>query len=243
MGNFINSSTLIFETLKRETLTLKIKPGEPVIEADVCKRFTASRTPVRTAFHRLSDAGLLETERYKGSRTPLINHEIVKQLIFMRIAIEEKVLLEYIDIYDPLSIADSYNALNKQELSLQIGTFSIQQFYEDDANFHKLWFDRCYKNSVWTLLQDLSIDYTRFKTLDIISKDTCSEILKEHRKMLTFIENKDKAKIIQLNAKHLNGGIRRLTSMMETEYSSYFIHQQCNEEKIMDILYSTKESL
>ncbi|MCY1151753.1 MAG: GntR family transcriptional regulator [Sphaerochaetaceae bacterium] len=223
MGEFIDSATLIFETLKKEILSLEIKPGESVVEADICKRFSASRTPVRTAFHRLSDAGLLETVRYKGSRAPLINKKIVEQLIFMRISIEEKVLQEYIDIYDQFSIADCYNCLKKQELSLEIGDFSITQFYQDDAKFHKIWFDRCDKEYLWLLLQDLSIDYTRFKTLDIVTKEHCGEILSEHRLMLEAIDKKDKKEIIKLINKHLNGGVRRLSSMMETEYASYFI--------------------
>lgn len=222
MGDYIDSATLIFETLKQEILTLEIKPGEAVVEADICKRFSASRTPVRTAFHRLCDAGLLETIRYKGSRAPLIDHNIVKQLIFMRISVEEKVLLEYTDIYDQFSIADAYNALKKQELSLEIGDFSIKQFYEDDANFHKIWFDRCEKGYLWSVLQDLSIDYTRFKTLDIVNKEPCSEILKEHRTLLEAIEAKDKDKIKKIIEQHLNGGIRRLSTMMEDKYSSYF---------------------
>lgn len=223
MGDFIDSATLIFETLKKEILSLEIKPGQSVVEADICKRFSASRTPVRTAFHRLSDAGLLETVRYKGSRAPLINKKIVEQLIFMRISIEEKVLQEYIDIYDQFSIADCYNSLKKQELSLEIGDFSITQFYQDDAKFHKIWFDRCDKEYLWLLLQDLSIDYTRFKTLDIVTKIHCSEILAEHRLMLKAIDNKNKLEATKLINKHLNGGIRRLSSMMETEYASYFI--------------------
>lgn len=223
MSEFIDSATLIFETLKEEILSLKIKPGESIIEADICKRFSASRTPVRTAFHRLADAGLLETIRYKGSRAPLINHKIVKQLIFMRIAIEEKVLLEYIDIYDKFSIANCFYALKKQELSLDLEDFSITKFYCDDAKFHKIWFDRCDKEYLWRLLQDLSIDYTRFKKLDIVSKSSCSEILLEHRQMLEAIEAKNKKEIIKLINKHLNGGIRRLSRMMEREYSSYFI--------------------
>jgi len=225
MGDYIDSATLIFETLKNEILTLNIKPGEPVIEADICKRFSASRTPVRTAFQRLSDAGLLETIRYKGSRAPLINQDIVRQLIFMRIAIEEKVLLEYTDIFDQYSIADAYNSLKKQELSLEIGDFSIEQFYEDDAKFHKIWFDRCDKDYLWEMQQNLSIDYTRFKTLDIVTKEPCAEILKEHRALLEAIEAKNKEEIKKIIEQHLNGGIRRLRTLMETEYSSYFIHE------------------
>ncbi len=223
MGRFVDNATLIFETLKKEILNLDIKPGEPVVEAEVCERFSTSRTPVRTAFHRLSDAGLLETIRYKGSRAPLINRDIVRQLIFMRIALEEKVFLEYIDIYDQFSIADAFNFLKKQELSLEIEEFSFNKFYEDDAAFHRIWFKRCGKDFLWKHLQVINIDYTRFKKLDIVNKLACSEILGEHRGMLEAIESKNKKEIIKINKDHLNGGIRRLSSMMETEYASYFV--------------------
>jgi DNA-binding GntR family transcriptional regulator len=222
--NYVDNATLIFETLKKEILNLEIKPGEPVIEAEICKRFSISRTPVRTAFHRLSDAGLLETIRYKGSRAPLINSDIVRQLIFMRIALEEKILLEYIDIYDQFSIADAYNALKKTELSLQLDGFSFKNFYQDDAAFHRIWFKRCGKDYLWSHLQGINIDYTRFKKLDIVNKTSCPEILNEHRQILDTIEAKNKKEIIILNQKHLNGGIRRLSSMMETEYASYFVN-------------------
>ena len=44
MSSFVDNATLIFETLKKEILNLDIKPGEPVVEAEVCERFSTSRT-------------------------------------------------------------------------------------------------------------------------------------------------------------------------------------------------------
>ena len=45
--NFKNRGELVFETLKREILDLKLKPGCLISESDICERFGVSRTPVR----------------------------------------------------------------------------------------------------------------------------------------------------------------------------------------------------
>ena len=50
------SSEYMYQVLKNEILTLEIKPGEPMSENDLCKRFGVSRTPVRSALQRLRDA-------------------------------------------------------------------------------------------------------------------------------------------------------------------------------------------
>ena len=47
--NFKNRGELVFETLKREILDLKLKPGCLISESDICERFGVSRTPVRDA--------------------------------------------------------------------------------------------------------------------------------------------------------------------------------------------------
>ncbi len=60
---------VVFETLKNDILHLNIKPGETLLEANVCERFSASRTPVRTAFQRLSDSGLIQIIPYKGAKS------------------------------------------------------------------------------------------------------------------------------------------------------------------------------
>ena len=43
--NFKNRGELVFETLKREILDLKLKPGCLISESDICERFGVSRTP------------------------------------------------------------------------------------------------------------------------------------------------------------------------------------------------------
>jgi DNA-binding GntR family transcriptional regulator len=46
-------STIIFEELKKELVSLTMKPGDKISEADICDRFSVTRPSVRAAFQRL----------------------------------------------------------------------------------------------------------------------------------------------------------------------------------------------
>ncbi|MEQ8355410.1 MAG: GntR family transcriptional regulator [Kiloniellaceae bacterium] len=50
---------LVHDALYREILTLKIRPGAPLDETHLAKRFQMSRSPVREALNRLSAQGLV----------------------------------------------------------------------------------------------------------------------------------------------------------------------------------------
>ena len=60
-------STTIFEEMKKELITLAVKPGERISEAEICDRFSVTRPCVRAAFQRLQDIGLMEVVPYKGA--------------------------------------------------------------------------------------------------------------------------------------------------------------------------------
>jgi DNA-binding GntR family transcriptional regulator len=57
----------IYERLKRDILTFAFRPGERLVELELCDRYEVSRTPVREALRRLEDDGLV-VSRDKGGR-------------------------------------------------------------------------------------------------------------------------------------------------------------------------------
>ena len=65
--NFKNRGELVFETLKREILDLRLKPGQMISENEICDRFGVSRTPVRDALRLLQEQGFAETIPYRGN--------------------------------------------------------------------------------------------------------------------------------------------------------------------------------
>jgi DNA-binding GntR family transcriptional regulator len=57
----------VYERLKQDILTFNFRPGERLVELELCDRYEVSRTPVREALRRLEDEGLV-IARDKGGR-------------------------------------------------------------------------------------------------------------------------------------------------------------------------------
>ena len=115
--NFKNRGELVFETLKREILDLKLEPGKLISENDICERFGVSRTPVRDALRLLQEQGFVETIPYRGTYVTLLSLDNIKQMIYMRVAVETMVLRDFLQVQTPMVIEDIRHAI-AQQLSL-----------------------------------------------------------------------------------------------------------------------------
>lgn len=216
-----NSKT-IYATLKEEMLNLTIKPGQQISENEICARFGVSRTPVRTAFQRLKDAGLITSVPYKSTCASLLNFEQIEQSIYMRVAVESMILRDLIETIDPFAIEKIRYNLRRQEVLLA-GEFTADQFYEIDSALHGIWFKFSHKESLWRLIQRMQVNYTRFRMLDIVAVHNFHEIYEEHLVLFEIICNKRPEQIEEMMRRHLNGGILRLGNRIRTEFADYFV--------------------
>ena len=207
-------ATMIYEDFSEKILSLEYKPGMPFSENDVCEMYKASRTPVRTALQRLADKGLIDLLPYQKTMVSKIDLEAVKQLIYSRAAIEDRVIRDFMTLDDPLLIEDVEHLIRKQQIVLASEDFSLEQFYELDAKMHRLWYEAAGALPVWEFFQE-SIHYTRLRKLDILEKSALSRIIHEHSTILELIRKKDSADIYQLLHAHLYGGIERLAANEE----------------------------
>ena len=214
---------LIFTTLHKEIINLTIKPGQAVNEADICSRFGASRTPVRTAFQRLSDAGLLQIIPYKGAFATLLDFDYITQMIFLRQAVEAKVLTEIIEQADPFVAERIRYSIRCQSLLLS-SKFTADEFYEVDSAMHSIWFEHTKREHVWQTIQQFEVHYTRFRMLDIVEVQNFREIVDEHVELLQCIEQHDIAGMERLLDTHLMGGIKRLGDRIHNEFAGYFLN-------------------
>ena len=63
----------IYQILEGEIVSLEIKPGEMLSENTLCKRFSISRTPVRSALQRLEQNRFVQIIPHKGTIVTPIN--------------------------------------------------------------------------------------------------------------------------------------------------------------------------
>lgn len=223
-----SNSKTIYEILEAEILHLNIKPGQQLSETDVCKRFGVSRTPVRMAFQRLKDAGLLSIVPYKNTTASLLNFKQVEESIYMRIAVESMVIKDMIRLMDPLTEEKIRHMLRRQEILIS-GEFTPDEFYRNDSALHQIWFRFMDKEGLWKMIQRLQVNYTRFRMLDIVAVQNFQELYDEHVELFEIIRQKDVAAVEPFMRKHLNGGIKRLGGRIETEFYAYFSDEKFSQ--------------
>src|SRR5690606_2025042 len=75
-------------TLRDEIVTLVLKPGDAISESDIATKYGVSRQPVREAFIRLSQQGLLLIRPKRATVVKKISPDGVRQSRFIRESIE-----------------------------------------------------------------------------------------------------------------------------------------------------------
>src|SRR3712207_95115 len=63
----------VYATIKQWIIEGVVHPGEKLTDADLAPKLGVSRTPVREAFRRLDDEGLLQTARNRWTRVSEID--------------------------------------------------------------------------------------------------------------------------------------------------------------------------
>lgn len=80
----------IYAALKHRILTCSMPPGARIIEKELCKEMSVSRTPVREALNRLALEGLVAITPYRGYATTLISVRQFRELCEVRRIVESE---------------------------------------------------------------------------------------------------------------------------------------------------------
>ena len=118
----------MYETLKREILDLKLEPGRLLSENEICERVGVSRTPVRDAMRLLQEQGFVENVPYKGIYVTLLSLNNIKQMIYMRLAVETMVLRDFLDASTPMVMDDIRHAIAQQREVIHEPDFEAERF-------------------------------------------------------------------------------------------------------------------
>ena len=220
--NYKSRGEMVGETLKQEILDLRLKPGQMISENDVCDRFGVSRTPVREALRLLQEQGFVETVPYRGTYVTLLSLDNIKQMIYMRVAVETMVLRDFIAVQSPMVMEDIRHQIAKQQALIQEKDFEPEQFYRMDARMHSIWFTAVRRQKLWEMLQAQQLHYTRFRMLDFITETDFTRIIGEHKELFGLIEARDERGEEASLKEHLYYSMKRMRKSIEVDYKDYF---------------------
>ena len=183
-----NSKDYAYRVLKDNIMTLNLKPGELLSEAELSERLGISRTPIREVLMRLKNEHLIEVKPQTGTYISLIDINMVDQGLFMRYTLEKEVLKEACNGVSDEIIIELEKNLFTQKLIANKSDSAIE-FHKLDQEFHELLFRATNKGEIWNCILNMSTHYNRMRLL-IELKNEKKKNIKDHEKYLELIKNK-----------------------------------------------------
>lgn len=179
----------IYRILRRDIVHCLIPPGTPLSEKEVSVRFDVSRQPVREAFIKLAENGLIQIRPQRGSYVNKISLAQVRNGCFVRQAIECAVARRAAGM-----MTDSYcyqleQNLNQQRIAIE--RKQLNDFFQLDDEFHQKLALIADCQLAWDTIENLkaTMDRVRYMSLDHVSPPEM--LLRQHQDIFDALEKRD----------------------------------------------------
>ncbi len=173
----------VYQVLRTNIIKLKLRPAQQISENEISDALRTSRTPVREAFIRLAEDGLLKITPQKRTVVSPISLQQAEEARFLRRAIEKAVLKEACGRLGDAEKAELRGNLDQQVMCRKAAANDRMLVLDDE--FHRTIFRGCGKERSWLYIQKLDYNYDRLRALSL--PQTIAEVVSEHEKILDAI--------------------------------------------------------
>lgn len=179
----------VFLAIKQAIVQGQLAPGHPVSEAELARQLGVSRQPVREAFIKLSDLGLVEIRPQRGTFVQLISRREVENARFIREAIEVAVVRRAADIATSETIAPLFDLIALQKAT---GSQPDQsRFLQLDDALHRAIASLADCDHAWRVAEDLKVQMDRVRYLSISHATPVQTIIAQHEAIVKAIAEND----------------------------------------------------
>lgn len=191
----------VARTLRHGIVTLRIPPGTMLSEQDVGRRLGVSRQPVREAFIKLAEAGLLVIRPQRGTQVVRISRAVVQDALFIRIAVECAVAQRAAARLDGGAAARLSANLEQQRAALKDYAFDV--LFGLDEEFHQLLAQAAGHASAWTVIEGVKphLDRVRWLSMDLLRP--LSRVVGQHEAVFEAITRGDAERAAECMRAHV----------------------------------------
>ncbi|MBQ8588893.1 MAG: GntR family transcriptional regulator [Firmicutes bacterium] len=203
-GNLSNS---LFHQLRTDILQGKLKPGEKLTEQRICQEYVVSRTPVREAFQKLENDGLIETIPNRGAFVVGVSDRDIADMYELRKAYEELAVrwaIERITDEEFEQLKEAYEFMEFYTMKKD-----IEKMLNINMHFHQLIYNAAHNRMLLHTLTNFQV-YTKQRRGEKTYADNyLEEVLAEHREIFQAFVTKDPNAGSAAITKHLDNAKKR----------------------------------
>jgi DNA-binding GntR family transcriptional regulator len=182
-------------------ITTALKPGTRVSESEIADRFGVSRTPVREAFKRLQDEGLMDGSAQGGTRVSRLSMRRVHEAVFVRSTLESAVVRRAESTPTIVQLQSLEECIRQQKKAITAGDLALM--HRVDMEFHRQIMVAFGQPLAWTACQFVSAEIARIQFLIGPEKPHLLAIVKEHQLVLKHLKANEIMAAAQALADHI----------------------------------------
>ncbi|HCU17537.1 GntR family transcriptional regulator [Hafnia paralvei] len=191
----------IYRYLRKDIVECTIPPGTLLSEKEISTRFNVSRQPVREAFIKLAENGLVQILPQRGTFVQKISVKRVADGRFIRSAIECSIARRAAELATAEQLLMLEHNISRQKLAALHNQTS--EFLALDDQFHQLLTEIADCPLAWETIENIkaTMDRVRFLTLSKVSPP--ESLITQHEKIYQAIadhnpESAEKAVLVHL---------------------------------------------
>lgn len=209
----------VYREIRLAIITLSLRPGQALSEAELARQFGLSRQPVHDAFIRLHTAGLLQVRPQRATMISRISTKDVLDMRLIRKAIEGAVMQRAVRLPKPEILP-----LLRQNLLLQRESAERQDshaFLELDDAFHRLVTIAADWEMAWTITEDAKSHMDRVRFLSLPEATSLETLIAQHEDIVAGIAEGNEDKACRAIDEHL-GEIERSLPLLKGRFPDLF---------------------
>ncbi len=195
------SVDVIFDHLYDEILSLRLRPGDKISEAEIGARFGVSRQPVRDAFSRLENLDLLLIQPQKATEVKRFSIKAIEKSRFVRAAVEAEVLRRAAAECDADGAARLDACLERQREIVRDHEF--HKFDALDYEFHETLCEIAKVDFAFEVISAEKAKIDRICMLGLSKEKRMPQLLEDHEDIAEGVKQGKPEAAVEAGMKHL----------------------------------------
>lgn len=217
-NKFISLEEQVYVELEEEILSGELARGTALGEIALSSRLGVSRTPVRSAIHRLAEDGLVETVANKGAVVVGITREDLIDIYRIRVRLEGLASAIATDKITPEGIRTLRESVELSEFYLnKIDSGDTDRLKELDSAFHETIYKATGNRLLCKTLSELHRKIKLYRKISLSVPGRLRLSILEHKEILAAIEAKNAAEADRLTSLHIERALENLMLAFEAE--------------------------
>lgn len=204
----------VYEALRADIMSGKLKPGEVLVIDALARRFAVSIIPVREALRQLQSERLIEITPHTGTRVTRVDVSALEEIFALLAALEIASALHALPLLTPESLAELQVAMSKLEATAAKGDSA--GFEHANREFHLLPCRIAGFTRAEQTLTSLLAEWERLHRLAFrgTQPPDPARANKDHRAILRAFRQADAGKLREVIEKHNGTAVAHYRSLV-----------------------------